>query len=34
MSITHLMRNVEGYPDCDTIQINFEFDDGVQTVSV
>ncbi|XP_053490418.1 E3 ubiquitin-protein ligase DTX3L1 [Ictalurus furcatus] len=31
MSITHLRRNVEGYPDCDTIQINFEFDDGIQT---
>ncbi|MCI4374404.1 hypothetical protein PGIGA_G00005840 [Pangasianodon gigas] len=31
MSITHLRRNVEGYPDCDTIQINFEFEDGIQT---
>ncbi|TSK34881.1 E3 ubiquitin-protein ligase DTX3L [Bagarius yarrelli] len=31
MSITHLRRNVEGYPDCDTIQITFEFEDGIQT---
>ncbi|KAF7708663.1 E3 ubiquitin-protein ligase DTX3L1 [Silurus meridionalis] len=31
MSIMHARRNVEGYPDCDTIQMNFEFDDGIQT---
>ncbi|XP_060776596.1 E3 ubiquitin-protein ligase DTX3L1 [Neoarius graeffei] len=31
MTITHLRRNVEGYPDCDTIQMNFEFDNGIQT---
>ncbi|KAI5608759.1 E3 ubiquitin-protein ligase DTX3L isoform X1 [Silurus asotus] len=31
MSIMHMRRNVEGYPDCDTIQMNFEFDDGIQT---
>ncbi|XP_053351288.1 E3 ubiquitin-protein ligase DTX3L1 [Clarias gariepinus] len=30
MSITRLRRNVEGYPDCDAIQMNFEFDDGIQ----
>lgn len=34
MTITHLRRNVEGYPDYDTIQMNFEFNDGIQTVSV
>ncbi|KAK2854798.1 hypothetical protein Q7C36_006667 [Tachysurus vachellii] len=31
MSIMHLRRNVEGYPKCDTIQINMEFEDGIQT---
>ncbi|KAK3572022.1 hypothetical protein QTP86_022252 [Hemibagrus guttatus] len=31
MSIIHLIRSVEGYPDCDTMQINFEFEDGIQT---
>ncbi|KAF5888494.1 E3 ubiquitin-protein ligase DTX3L-like, partial [Clarias magur] len=31
MSIARLTRNVEGYPDCETIQMNFEFDDGIQT---
>ncbi|XP_058228777.1 E3 ubiquitin-protein ligase DTX3L1 isoform X2 [Hemibagrus wyckioides] len=31
MSIMHLRRNVEGYPNYDTIQMNFEFEDGIQT---
>ncbi|XP_066539897.1 E3 ubiquitin-protein ligase DTX3L1 [Hoplias malabaricus] len=31
MSMALLRRNVEGYPDHDTIQINFIFEDGIQT---
>ncbi|XP_036435012.1 E3 ubiquitin-protein ligase DTX3L1 [Colossoma macropomum] len=31
MTVTVQRRSVEGYPDCDTLQINFVFEDGIQT---
>jgi len=27
-------RSLPGHPDCDTIQITFHFDDGIQSVSL
>ncbi|XP_017555789.1 E3 ubiquitin-protein ligase DTX3L1 isoform X1 [Pygocentrus nattereri] len=30
MTVIVQRRSVEGYPDCDTLQINFVFEDGIQ----
>lgn len=32
MTLTLQKRNLGGYPDCDTIMIEFEFKDGTQMV--